>query len=306
MAPLFPPFGGCSRLRLYVDGLLNDVVYEQQGNGNSDWKPLAGKTFADVLNLFGADRWELASMIVLSDHGHHSRPAKTVNINKFLKDTGYTASKDNRMWMLSKVRKSILDVSHKLNIEHALIRIMAKSGRLSKAGKSVYSSAGSIDRTKSRAFLSNFAGIKSYPFGGIEINHDAVSSTEYAVIRNALIAALSELRSPAGVPLMKWTKAREDVDSGRFSERMYPDILFELSDGYGVGWDLDSGLYGKAKDHQVASGGHNRDAVLLLRNVDRKVRDDVVSIINVAPTILDLFEIDWQPLGLDGVSILES
>ena len=104
---------------------------------------------------------------------------------------------------------------------------------------------------------------------------------------------------------MQWVKAREDVDSGRFSERMYPDILFELGDGYGVGWDLDSSLYGKAKDHQVASGGHNKDAVLLLRNVDRSVRDGEVSILNVAPSILDLFEIDWQVLDLDGVSIFE-
>jgi predicted AlkP superfamily phosphohydrolase/phosphomutase len=251
------------------------------------------------------DAYPDASVFVLSDHGHHSRPAQTVNINKFLKDTGYTASKGHRMWVLSRVQKSILDVSNKLNIEHVLIRIMAKSERLTKTGKSVYSSAGSIDRTKSRAFLSNFAGIKSYSFGGIEINRDAVSKTEYNVIRNELIAALSELRSPAGVPLMQWVKAREDVDSGRFSERMYPDILFELGDGYGVGWNLDSSLYGKAKDHQVASGGHNKDAVLLLRNVDRSVRDGVVSILNVAPSILDLFEIDWQVLDLDGVSIFE-
>ena len=48
--------------------VLNDIVYEQQGNDNSNWKPLAAKTFGDVLNLFGNDRWELASMLVLS-HG---------------------------------------------------------------------------------------------------------------------------------------------------------------------------------------------------------------------------------------------
>ena len=243
------------------------------------------------------------NVIVLSDHGHHSRPARTVNINKFLKDAGYLTSKGNRMRALSRVRKSVLDVSTKLNIEHVLIRIIANSERLTKTGKSVYSSAGSIDRNNSRAFLSNFAGIKSYPFGGIEINHDAISSTEYNVIRAALIVALSELRTPAGVPLMRCIKAREDVDSGRFSERIYPDILFELSDGYGVGWDLDSSLYGKARDHQVASGGHNRDAVLLLGNIDKQVKDKVPSIINVAPSILNLFEIDWRALGLDGESI---
>jgi len=43
-------------------------VYEQQGKNGGDWKPIAGKTFEGVLNTLGADRWQLASMIVLS-HG---------------------------------------------------------------------------------------------------------------------------------------------------------------------------------------------------------------------------------------------
>lgn len=246
------------------------------------------------------------SFIVLSDHGHHSRPTQTVNINEFLRRNGYIASKGNRTRALSQVRKSILDVSNRLNIEHFLIRLVVINERLTKAGKSMYSSAGSIDRSKSRAFLSNFAGIKSYPHGGIEINRELVSEDEYEETRNALIAALSELRSPDQGPLMEFVKAREDVDSGRFCARIYPDILFQLTDGYGVGWELYSNLYGKAHDHNVASGGHNKDAVLLLRNVDKEVKDKFPNIINVAPSILDLFEIDWQVLDLDGMSIFES
>jgi len=49
------------------------------------------------------------------------------------------------------------------------------------------------------------------------------------------------------------------------------DMLFELSDGYAVGGELDSELCGKASDHHVASGGHKKDAVLLLRNIDREL-----------------------------------
>nr|MDO8111653.1 hypothetical protein [Candidatus Sigynarchaeota archaeon] len=47
---------------------LNDIVYEQQGRDQGDWKPLAAKSFQDVLNGLGKDRWELAGMAVLS-HG---------------------------------------------------------------------------------------------------------------------------------------------------------------------------------------------------------------------------------------------
>ena len=53
----------------------------------------------------------------------------------------------------------------------------------------------------------------------------------------------------------------------------------------------------------MASGGHNKDAVLLLRNIDKEVKDKVPSIINVTPSILDLFGIDWKEKRLDGNSI---
>jgi len=249
------------------------------------------------------DAFPDANMIVLSDHGHHSRPARTVNVNEFLRAKGYVTMKGNRSKALSKVRKSVLDVSTRLNIEHVLIRVLANSERLAKTGKSVYSSVGSIDRTKSRAFLSNFAGIKSYPFGGVEVNRELVSDGEYELLRTALIAELSEIRTRDGVSVVKWVKTREDVDNGEFSDRRYPDILFELADEYGVGWEVHSDLFGKATDHKAASGGHNKDAVLLLRNIEKEVKDKVPSIISVTPSILDLYGIDCKEKRLDGKSI---
>jgi predicted AlkP superfamily phosphohydrolase/phosphomutase len=49
-----------------------------------------------------------------------------------------------------------------------------------------------------------------------------------------------------------------------------------------------------------ASGRHNKDAVLLLRNIDKEVKDKVPSIVNVAPSIFDLFGVDWKEKRLDG------
>jgi len=46
----------------------NDIVYEQQGRDQGDWKPLPAKSFQDFLNGLGKDQWELAGMAVLS-HG---------------------------------------------------------------------------------------------------------------------------------------------------------------------------------------------------------------------------------------------
>jgi len=46
----------------------NDVVYEQQGRDQGDWKPLPARSFQDLLNALGRDGWQLAGMAVLS-HG---------------------------------------------------------------------------------------------------------------------------------------------------------------------------------------------------------------------------------------------
>ena len=84
---------------------------------------------------------------------------------------------------------------------------------------------------------------------------------------------------------------------------MYPDIVFELKDDYGVGWDIY--LYGKAYDHKVASGGHAKDAVFLIRNVNRAVMKQDMNVVDVAPTILDLLGIEWRGFDFDGKSIFE-
>jgi len=74
-SPVSPPVvaGNCTRWEYHTiivrgRAVLGDVVYEQQGKHAGNWELIAAKTLEGVLNSFGADRWELASMIVLS-HG---------------------------------------------------------------------------------------------------------------------------------------------------------------------------------------------------------------------------------------------
>jgi len=245
------------------------------------------------------------SLIVLSDHGHRSRPYTTVNINEFLRQKGYLVSYGQNKKIVSKIRKAILEVANRLDIEHWLIKLVVKSQKLTKSSKSMYSSAGFINRSRSIAYLSNFAGIKSYPHGGIEINRDLVSGAEYEKVREEIIKSLSELKTPDGKALIKWVRRREELYPGKFTEEMYPDIVFELKDDYGVGWDIYSDLFGKAYDHKVASGGHAKDAVFLIRNIDREVMKQDMNVVDVAPTILDLLGIEWREFDFDGRSIFE-
>jgi len=241
----------------------------------------------------------------MSDHGHRSRPYTTVNINEFLRQKGYLVSNGQNKKIVSKIRKAILEAANRLDIEHWLIKLVVKSQKLTKSSKSMYSSAGFINRSRSIAYLSNFAGIKSYPHGGIEINRDLVSGAEYEKVREEIIKLLSELKTPDGKALIKWVKRREELYPGKFTEEIYPDIVFALKDDYGVGWDIYSDLYGKAYDHKVASGGHAKDAVFLIRNVNREVMKRNMNVVDVAPTILDLFGIDWREFDFDGRSIFE-
>jgi len=62
----------------------------------------------------------------------------------------------------------------------------------------------------------------------------------------------------------------------------------------GVWWGF-AQVYGEAHDHKVASGGHKNDAVRLFRNFDKEVKDKT----NVAPSIPELFDVDWKKICLD-------
>lgn len=247
-----------------------------------------------------------SSVIVMSDHGHRSRPFKTVNINEYLRQKKLLKAIRKKL-ILSKLKKIVLTVSNKLGLEPWLIKIVSRHEQLAKASKSLYSSSGMINREKSIAYLSTFAGIKSYPHGGIVINKDVISMREYARIRQEIITILGDLKDETGRPIFQWIKPREEVYQGEFLEDIYPDILFELRDEYGVGWDLFSGLFGIAHDHSVASGGHRKEGVFLLVNIPphASVTRRNVSILDTAPTVLSLLEIDWRNYRFDGVSVIE-
>jgi hypothetical protein len=121
------------------------------------------------------------------------------------------------------------------------------------------------------------------------------------------------------------SEAKEVTLQGKILEKQYP-LSFRLLDGVSplsealikvhgldkypqklLPEDFDSSTLfvfdGKASDHQVASGGRKKDSVLLLRNIDRDLRGDAVSVVDFTPSILDLFGVDWRTVGLDEVRL---
>jgi len=261
------------------------------------------KTFDDILGEFLKANPK-AGIIIISDHGHKSRPIKTININYFLSKKGFLVSKGTKKKAQGIIRKAILETANRFDFEPLMVRLVAANGTIAKISKSMYSSAGSIDRSRSSAYLSDFAGIKSYSYGGIQINNESLSKDEYEHLREALIESISEIKAHNGQNIIQWIGKREIMFPGKFTEKVYPDIVFELRDDYGTGWDLNSGLYGKAFDHKVSSGGHGKNATFIMNNICEKTIKKEITLADIAPTILDIMQIKWQDYSFDGTSIL--
>ncbi|MGZ7209695.1 MAG: hypothetical protein ACXVHV_07450, partial [Methanobacterium sp.] len=170
---------------------------------------------------------------------------------------------------------------------------------------SAYSSSGYVDADQSVASLSHFAGIKSYSYGGLEINRELISDQEYDKIRHEIIEELIKLNETSEEPLIRCVKKREDVYEGIYNEMIFPDIVFDFEQGYCVGWDLFTDLLGKSYDHNVASGGHANRAVLLTKNINRDILDRDISLIDIAPSILDYYDIDSRKIEFDGKTIFK-
>jgi predicted AlkP superfamily phosphohydrolase/phosphomutase len=250
-----------------------------------------------------------ATIVVMSDHGHGMRPPRTVNINAFLQTKGLLTSKANKrnpaLYLVGKSKSRLLDVVHKHELDYWLLNI-ASAKALKPLSKRVYMSSSSVDMEQSKAFLSAFAGPKSYSHGGVEINKRNTSEMGYEELRSLVIKELSDLREPdTNEKLITWICRREELYSGPHLS-LYPDVVFELREGYGVYWDVNANLIGTAYEHNIAPGGHKKDAVFLISRLEGKscARTDM-TLMDVAPTILDLLGLDSRGNpDSDGSSIL--
>jgi predicted AlkP superfamily phosphohydrolase/phosphomutase len=208
--------------------------------------------------------------------------------------------------VVGKLKAILLDFVHRHELDYWLLSL-ATSKPLASMSKKVYVSSGSIDMEKTMAFLSSFAGAKSYSHGGLEIAANNASGMSYEDLRSELIKELSELTEPCtGEKLMSWVRRREELYSGPYLSR-YPDIVFELREGYGAHWEVDSPLMGTAYEHNIAPGGHKKDAVFLMSRLDGRTcaRTDM-TLMDVAPTIMDFLGLDTAAYPeFDGSSIME-
>lgn len=217
-------------------------------------------------------------LMVLSDHGHGMRPPKAFYPNEVLRKAGLLKPARSPLLgpasvMLTERAKNLfLNLMQNLDLEDQVYRVASIIPR--KHRKKLKSSSYAIDHSQSLCWTSDIGGGTS--FGGIVINQDKIDSKQrYEALRQQVIDLLERIRDKSGVEPVQWVKRREEAFPGEASSS-YPDIVFELSSGYGVDRSIYCGITGSSATHKKVSGGHTKHGVLMFsEKPDFKIADRV-------------------------------
>ena len=252
------------------------------------------------------------TLILLSDHGHGMRPIKLFNINEFLRRKGLLTSKikNNHFYdpyfAIEKIKNLVtlfIDKFSKYGVGNLAISAL----HYFTFGRKLYKTPSYIDWQKTVAHLADLSGVKAYSYGGIVIRGDKIDQKRYEDLRTNIIEELRSLKTPSlDKSLFKLVCRREDMYGGSHIDK-FPDILFELADEYGAGWNVNSSLFSKTHSHKLHVGTHKRDTgVFLISTPDRiKKSTKEIGCMDIAPTILHILGI--EDIGpFDGKCIVEN
>lgn len=286
----------------------NDPFYVE----NSPFKDVIRKfyvSYDEILKKFLDNADSETVTMVFSDHGHGMRPVKLLNINEILRKNGFLVSKVKKAnysdmnFFLEKFKGKLSSFIS----DYGLAKITRNILDIFPMGRNIYARPLSIDWEKSKACVSDPSGIKAYSYGGIIINKDVVKTGKYEQLCNSIINILSDVIDPNNDEhLFKWISLREDLYPGKYYSR-YPDIIFELKDNYGVGWEVHNELLSDSKTHKIQPGGHKQDSpVFMISNLNqREIIKTDIELMDIFPSILDICGVNWKKFELDGASIFK-
>jgi len=128
----------------------------------------------------------------------------------------------------------------------------------------------------------------------------SVPESDYESTRAELKGMLESLEGPDGRPVADRVVEGETVFDGDH-DAIAPDLVVLPTDGF----DLKSGF--KGKDAVFTTGPRNgmhtfRNASLFVDDPDADVAG--ADLFDVAPTLLDLLEVDYDPAAMDGASLV--
>jgi len=128
----------------------------------------------------------------------------------------------------------------------------------------------------------------------------SVPEDEYENVRSELKSALEEMEGPDGRPVADRVVTKENAFRGDHDD-IAPDLVVVPNHGF----DLKSGFKGR-KDPFVEYGARNGmhsfdNATLVVDDEDVRISD--VDLYDIAPTILDLMDVDYERGEFDGSSL---
>jgi predicted AlkP superfamily phosphohydrolase/phosphomutase len=234
------------------------------------------------------------NVVIMSDHGAGPY-LKNVYLNNWLRKKGYLYLKSNFRTNFKKVinflnitPQSLVSLALKLGLG----KLNKKTGFKSK--KSIFDFISftykDVDWNKTKAYSFGY-------YGSIYLNKkNKEVKDNYEKIREKIIKELRTLKNPeTNEPLIDRLWKKEEIYHGKFFDRM-PDIIFSMANfSY-----ASSSMFGFAsrkifsKPITLKSGEHRLEGILFLYgpNFKKNKKINDANIIDLAPTILKLFNID--------------
>jgi predicted AlkP superfamily phosphohydrolase/phosphomutase len=243
-----------------------------QNREDSPYKEVVLKSYKrmdDILGWVIENIDEDTTLMVLSDHGFG--PFKrAVHLNGWLRDNGFLYLKDSK-----------------------------------KESKEFFED---VDWLQTKAYALGFGGIYINQMGR-EARGIVLPGKQAETIKEEIIEKLSHWNdSKTGDLVVKKTYAKEEVFDGKFNQDA-PDLFVGFNLGYRASWQTALGAVpsNTIEDNLKAwASDHIFDASLVpgVVFINRKIKKENLHIVDIAPTILDLLDIEKLE-EMDGQSLLK-
>lgn len=211
------------------------------------------------------------NVVAISDHGHGRRCQQVFYINQWLIQNGFIPERSRKKRAVEYAKNATLNVLAKAHCVQAGTGFFKKFKVFHKV-----KNADHVFHAKGAVYAPKFDGVN--PYGGIAVKRECFASdAEYEDMRQRIIDALKTV-CHNGKPVMRWVKRREEIYRGAKVEN-YPEIVYWMEDDYGA----ERGLYGKrlfgiSPFHEVISGGHRPNGVILSNREDVSEAESVPDI----------------------------
>lgn len=307
--------------QIFKPRFLNLTIYHTDGIQHHFWKAMReghreyGKVIEEVWKIVDEEIGKLLSMIneeayvmIISDHGFAE--AKSIfQLARWLMDRGYLVlRRQGAHTLLRKLlrkmpisRDDIFTLVQKSRILALLRRISSPELR-SKIFNRLFPPEGDMVVRNPLEGLIDWERSKTIPVpqGLIYINRNIFNSKEEVkTFRDRLAEEIREIRNPvSGDYLAKRVYTKDELYSGKYLDKA-PDIIILPSEGFEIACSaLTERLWNEPKKW---TGVHAIEGIFIMRGpgVKKGVKVEKISILDLAPTILHLFNIPI-PQDMDG------